>query len=116
MMDRTKVLDAELPFQGRVRNLSLYFVVVLSATTLFVSPSYANFTNFCVAHSKWFAKGELVCFQESMRQYVCRYDRRAQEYYWSYVQRLSLRSSLNSGSCDYAAPWGNQPNDATPIQ
>lgn len=82
----------------------------IAATT----QSRAGFSEFCVVHSKRFSRDQTACFEENLHQYACRYDRRKQEYYWSFVQKLSLRSSL--GNCTYAASWGDKPTGATPVR
>jgi len=91
------------------------FVPQISQRTVATNTqSNTGFSQFCVVHSKRFSRDQTACFEENRHQYACRYDRRKQEYYWSFVQKLSLGSSL--GNCTYAASWGDKPTGATPVR
>ena len=54
----------------------------------------------CMSYATLVPRDDTICFAKNLDQYVCRYNSNRQYYYFHKIQKLTLRSSLNSGSCD----------------
>jgi hypothetical protein len=72
-------------------------VLVLGSIVFATSATSANAQCFFNGF-QYVDRNETICYPSSMEQYGCRKDSKG--FYWTYVQKLSLKSSLrDKGAC-----------------